>query len=452
MPKKSHYNQQFKSLLQFVNIDIWRVSESELGNFRRRLYNAIKTFTISIRRFDEDELQTKSSALTYSTLLAIVPILALLFAIANGLGFKTLIENQLMDYFPGQKKILEKGLVFASSYLENTKSGVFVGIGVIMLIWAVIVLISHIENAFNDIWQIKKCRTYYRKFTDYLSLFIILPILMITSSGLSIFITTILESLKYLQIISPLVSFVLHLSPYFITWLIFLSLYIFLPNTKVTFKHSVLPALITSIAFQVFQYLYISGQIWVSQYNAIYGSFAALPLLLLWLQVSWLITLFGAELCYSSQNIHNFNFEKDTKHISRRYKDFVTLLITSIIIKQFQKGEKPLRASDISLQHHIPIRLTKDVLYLLTEINIINESINEDVDELIYQPALDINQITVGMLLTRIDLYGSEDFRIDTRKQFSSQWESLIKSRTEMLETANKTLIKDWNWEHIPVK
>lgn len=443
MAKENPIVIKFKALLQFVTIDIWRISETELTKGTRRLYTLLKALAVSIRRFNEDDLLTRASALTYSTLLAIVPILALLFAIANGLGFKTLIETQLMDYFPGQKVVLEKGLQFASSYLENAKGGLFVGIGVIMLIWAVIVLISHIENAFNDIWMVKKPRTYYRKFTDYLSLFLILPVLMIASSGLSIFITTALESLNEFQVVSPFISLLLHLSPYVITWLIFLSIYIFIPNTKVSFKHALLPALVISFAFQAFQYLYISGQIWVTQYNAIYGSFAALPLLLLWLQVSWLITLFGAELCYSSQNIHNFYFEKDTNRISRRYKDFVSLLITSIVIKQFEKGQKPLRAKDISLAHHIPIRLTQDVLYQLSEIGIINESLDEDLDELIYQPALDINQITVGLLMTRLDLYGSEEFKIDSRTKFSRQWEALLKSREEMLITSNQTLIKD---------
>nr|WP_243345550.1 YihY/virulence factor BrkB family protein [Parabacteroides sp. FAFU027] len=443
MAKENQIIQKSKSLIEFVTTDIWRISETELSKSKRRLYTLLKALTVSIRRFDEDDLQTRASALTYSTLLAIVPILALLFAIANGLGFKTLIETQLMDYFPGQKVVLEKGLEFASSYLESAKGGVFVGIGIIMLIWAVIVLISHIENAFNDIWLVKKPRSYYRKFTDYLSLFLILPVLMIASSGVSIFITTALESLKEFQVISPVIGIFIRFIPFIITWLIFLSIYIFIPNTKVSFKHALIPALLICIAFQVFQYLYIGGQIWVTRYNAIYGSFAALPLLLLWLQVSWLITLFGAELCYASQNIHNFYFEKDTKHISRRYKDFVTLLIASIVIKQFENGGKPLRAKDISQAHHIPIRLTQDVLYLLSEIEIINESLDEDIDEQIYQPALDINKITVGLLLSRLDLHGSEVFRIDSQSKFYSQWKSLLKSREEMLVSANETLIKD---------
>lgn len=432
-----------KKLVQFITFDIWRITENEVSRQKNHFYNLLKTLILSARRFQEDALQTKASALTYSTLLAIVPILALLFAIAGGLGFQKLIETQLFDYFPGQRIVIQKGMQFASSYLEQTKGGVFVGVGLLMLFWAIMSLIGNIEEVFNGIWQVKKSRTYYRKFTDYFSLFLILPVLMIASSGLSIFVTTAISNFTFQQIIGPLFNFLLRLSPYVITWLIFVFLYIFLPNIKVRIKHAIIPSLITSIVFQFFQYLYINGQIWVTSYNAIYGSFAALPLLLLWLQVSWLIVLFGAVLTYSSQNIQNYNFESDTKNITRRYKDFVILSVASIVIKRFEKGEKPLSADELSLLYRIPIRLTKDVLYLLTEVDILNESLSEDEEIRIYQPSFDINKITVGVLLNRIDQFGSEDFKIDKQHLFASQWESLVLSRQEMNQTASNTLIKD---------
>jgi len=443
MPEKQTIHRRILQLLHFITIDIWRITEYEVSGLKIHFYNLLKTLLLSFRRFSEDKLQTKASALTYSTLLAIVPILALLFAIAGGLGFKSMIESQLLDYFPGQREVLAKGLEFANSYLEKTKGGVFVGIGLLMLFWSVLALIGNIEDVFNEIWQVKKPRSYYRKFTDYFSLFLILPVLMIASSGLSIFITTMLSSLSFQQILGPLVTFTLQLSPYVVTWLSFVFLYIFLPNTKVRFKHAIIPSIITSIIFQFFQFLYINGQIWVTSYNAIYGSFAALPLLLLWLQLSWLITLFGAMLTFSSQNVQNYNFEKDTKHISRRYKDFVTLLITSIVVKRFEKGEKPLSSDQISLMYQIPIRLTKEVLYLLTEVEILNESVSEDENIRIYQPAIDINKLTVSLLFEKIDKYGSEDFKIDKKGTFGKQWKALIKSREEMMNSANHTMIKD---------
>jgi membrane protein len=185
--------------------------------------------------------------------------------------------------------------------------------------------------------------------------------------------------------------------------------------------------------------------IWVSKYNAIYGSFAALPLLLLWLQLSWLICLFGAELSYASQNVQKFSFERDSRNISRRYKDFLTLLIASLIVKRFVNGEKPYTASEISESYKIPLRLATQILHFLSDLNIIIEVNYDDGDGFTsyYQPALDINQISVGYLLTKMDEYGSENFKIDTTGLFNHEWQAILKTRQDMIVANNKILLKD---------
>ena len=304
------------------------------------------------------------------------------------------------------------------SYLAQAQGGVIIGVGLILLFYTVINLISSVEDTFNDIWQIQKSRPWYRKISDYLALFLVLPVLMTASSGLSIFMSTLQNS--------------------------FLGQYVSLPNTKVRFVNGLVAGFIAGCAFQLFQFIYISGQIWVSKYNAIYGSFAALPLLLLWLQLSWLICLFGAELSYASQNVKKFSFERDSKSISRRYKDFLTLLIASLIIKRFVKGEKPYTADELSDAYRIPIRITTQILYLLTELNIIIE-VNYGNDDRVayYQPAIDVNKITVSYLLTRMDEYGSENFKIDTSKLFSKEWKALLKTREDMIKANDNILLKD---------
>lgn len=225
----------------------------------------------------------------------------------------------------------------------------------------------------------------------------------------------------------------------------FTGLYLLLPNTKVRFLNSLTSGFLAGCAFQFFQYIYISGQIWVSKYNAIYGSFAALPLLLLWLQLSWLICLFGAELSYASQNVKKFSFERDSKNISRRYKDFLTLLIASLIIKRFEQGKKkPYTADELSDTYRIPIRLTTQILYYLKELEIIIEVNYGNDDRVVYyQPALDINKISVSFLLNRMDTHGSENFKIDTSCLFQKEWQALLKTREEMTRANNNLLLKD---------
>ena len=362
----------------FASEDIWRITETEVSGSRRILINLFKTVIISVRRFKEDDLQAKASALTYNMMLAIVPMLALMYAIARGFGFQNIIQMQLLDYFPAQRDALTYIFDFVKTYLSETRNGgVFVGAGILMLLWTVVSMVNNIEAVFNEIWQVKKARSFYRKITDYTSFFLILPILMIASGGLSLFLSSSFEDLGYLSFVSPLVRKLLSFSPYFLTWLFFTGMYVLIPNTRVKFWNALLAGIICGTFFQFFQFIYINGQIWVSKYNAVYGGLAFLPLLLLWIQLSWIICLFGAVLTFSAQNIRNYNFERDTKNISRRYKDFLLLLVASLIVQRFVKGEKPLTVEEISYDNKIPIKLTGQLLYLLTEIGVIVETVTD---------------------------------------------------------------------------
>ena len=372
-------------------------------------------------------------------------MLAVLLGIAKGFGFQETVRQELLDYFPGHEMELTQAFEFGESLLAEAQGGVIIGVGLILLFYTVINLISSIEDTFNDIWQIQKSRPWYRKISDYLALFLVLPVLMTASSGLSIFMSTLQNSfLSQYFFFTPVMEFLLNVAPYVITVLAFTGLYILLPNTKVRFVNGLVAGTLAGIAFQFFQFIYISGQIWVSKYNAIYGSFAALPLLLLWLQLSWIICLFGAEISYASQNVKKFSFERDSKNISRRYKDFLTLLITSLIVKRFVNGEKPYTADELSDAYRIPIRITTQLLYQLTEMHILIE-VNYGNDERVvhYQPAIDVNRLTVSYLLNRIDQFGSENFKIDTTHLFNKEWHALLKTREDMIRANDKILLKD---------
>ena len=431
--------------IHFITYDIWRITENEVSGLKEIYINAIKTIILAICGFQSENLQTRASALTYNTMLAIVPLLAVLLGIAKGFGFQNTVREELLDYFPGHQLELDKAFEFVDSYLAQAQGGVIIGIGLILLLYTVISLISSIEDTFNDIWQINKSRPWFRKISDYLALFVILPVLMTSSSGIAIFVSTLQNSfLQHYVFLTPIVELCLHITPYVFTSLAFAGLYIALPNTKVKVVNGLIAGIIAGCAFQFFQLVYISGQIWVSKYNAIYGSFAALPLLLLWLQLSWLICLFGAELSYASQNVKKFSFERDSKNISRRYKDFLTLLIASLIIKRFANGEKPYTADELSDSYRIPIRVTTQILYMLTELKIITEVVVGNDDRVIhYQPAMDINQISVSLLFEKIDRFGSENFKIDTKGVFNKEWEMLLKTREEMVRSNENILLKD---------
>jgi membrane protein len=427
---------------KFITEDVWRIMPSEISNTKRNLYNFIKIIYLAVQRYQSDNLQRSASALTYSTFLSFIPLLAVLLAIAKGFGFRNIVESQLFEYFPGQKSILSEMFTFVNSYMQQTQSGIFLGLGLLLLFYTVFNLISDIENTFNMIWQVPKGRSYKKRFTDYFSTFLLLPVVLVCSSGISIFFSTTVKTLHYYQVLAPIYEILITVAPLIISIFVFTALYIFMPNTKVRFKHAFYAGIFAASGFQLFQYLYINGQIWVSKYNAIYGSFALIPLLLLWVQLSWVICLIGAEIAFAAQNVQNFTFETDSKNISRRYLDFLILSVATLIVKRFEQERKPYTAMDLSSEYKIPIRLTKRILQHLIEIEIIRE-IREDDNYPIYQPAIDINKITLEYLFTKIDRHGSENFKVDNKHTFHPEWEAILQSRQDMFLKNKDLLVKD---------
>lgn len=184
-------NETVKQVIHFLTYEIWRISAHELSKPMRFFISMMKTIILAIRGFNSEQLQTKASALTYRTLLAIVPLLAVILGVAQGFRIQDNVREELLKYFPGRELELNKAISFVESYLSQAQGGVILGVGLVFLFYTVINLISSIEVTFNDIWQIQKNRPWKRKIIDYMALFLILPLLMTLSSGISVFLTTI---------------------------------------------------------------------------------------------------------------------------------------------------------------------------------------------------------------------------------------------------------------------
>lgn len=384
---------------RFVSEDVWKCKSNNV------FVHIIKTLNLSIRCFMSEQLQLRSSALTFRTLLAIVPALALLLAVGKGFGFSSIFESQLFDAFPAQREALEYVFSFVEAYMEQMKAGIFVGIGIIVLLWTLLNLMGDIEKTFNDLWNVPN-RKLARRITDYMAMFIILPVLLVASNGMSIFASTMLDKIPNTYI-TTLGQHIMQLSSYVLSWLLFTAAYIFLPNTQVKFKHAFISGIICGTAFNLFQWLYLSGQIWVSKYNAIYGSFAFLPLLMLWLQLSWLICLFGVVLSYSSQNVYNFEFEKEISTISRNYYKRVLTTIMAVVLQRRRDGEQPLSCFEISQTYQIPIQLVNRAIDDLVAVELLAPTpINND---FAYIATVD-STLTTDALMQRIDNYGCKDF------------------------------------------
>lgn len=374
----------------------------------------IKTFfqigRISFKRFSEDNCRLHASALTFFSLISIVPVLAMTFGIAQGFGFEQVLVSLLYEKFPGQETILTQGIEFAHNLLERTRGGTLAGVGLAGLLWSVVKVFGHIESSFNTIWNIKKSRPMIRKFTEYLSMMIICPILFILSNSVTLFIRTGLDVVAgrfaIFGLVSPLFQAGLKMVPLLLLWALFTFLYIFMTNTKVHFKSALLAGILAGTLFQFVQWGVIAFQIGVARYNAIYGSFSAVPLFLIWMQASWMILLAGAEVAFAHQNIHEYEPETGPSEISRGLRDKLSLFVTGHLSKRFQEGAPPAKIDGLSSQTGIPLRLLHPILDDLVSGGVISETREDTGGGFVYQPARDIQRFTIQFVLAAISSIG----------------------------------------------
>lgn len=433
----------YKFVYNFVRYDIWRITASELSRGRRILYNIIKTLFLAIRGYYTNRDGVRAAALTYSITFAVVPIIALLTAIGKGFGIEEYIESALSDTFVAQANLLPKVMEFVEKYLATTQGGLFIGIGLAVLVYAVMNFFMQVENAFNTIWQVKKSRSFIRQFTMLFSSLFILPILIVVTSGLSIYFNTVLSRSFFFQFFSPLVKFAVLFVPYFISWMMFTFMYMVIPNTKVRFVNALIAGIAAGTAFQVFQMLYVNGQINLTRYNVVYGGFAAIPLLLFWLYISCLIVLLGAEISYASQNLRNYDYEVDTDNISTRYKKYLTVFVTYVIVKRFENGQPPIKVQEIIDEYKLPIRLLNQVIQILVDAHIIIEVADDKLNDRAFYPALDINQLTINVLYSKIDTNGSELFLTNRTEEMETIWDKMQNMQLEIDSVRENILVKD---------
>ena len=434
-------------IINFIKTDIWRIRKKDLSRMKYFFIKQLRILVLATRRFRQGQCPLKASALTFYSILSIVPLVAMAFGIAKGFGFQKLLEKQLLEKFPGQETVMMRIFDFAHSLLENTKEGVIFGIGIAFLFWTVFKLLSHIEESLNDIWDIKTPRTYLRKFSDYLSIVLISPILLIMSSSATVFITTkitlITERVALIGIFSPVIFVMLKFLPYGLVWVLFLFTYILMPNTRVNFSSGFVAGIIAGTIYQIAQLGYIYFQVGMAKYNAIYGSFAALPLFLIWIQLSWLIVLFGAEISFSYQYVDTYEFEPDCRQISPAFKRLLTLNIAHLVISTFSKGNMPLTASNISQVLEIPIRLVQEILDELVESKFFSNTEIQAYNALAYQPARDINRITIKSIVEALDRKGVDNIPVAQTEELKALSEVLQRFSHEIEKSPANRLLKD---------
>jgi len=444
---KGNTHRRLAGIVEFLTVDIWRIPLEGLPFGKSFLIRQIRVIALAITGFNEDRCFLRASSLTFYTLLSIVPVVAILFGVSKGFGFEKILEKELVEQFPGQQEVVGKIIEFAQSLLETTKGGLIAGIGIVILFWSVIKVLSHIEASLNEIWEVKQHRTWGRKVSDYTAVILISPLLILLASSANVFITSQVADMSsriaLFGLISPVLFSLIKLIPYILIWILFTVIYVFMPNTSVNMKSGVIAGLIACIIYQIAQILYISFQIGASKYNAIYGSFAALPLFLMWVQISWWIVLFGAELSFANQNVHMYQYEPDFLKVSPSLRKVLMLKTAHLLVRRFERGEKPLTDSEISEDLGIPARMVHRILFDLVSSALFVETRTEEDKKFGYQPAIDISNLTISAVLEAVEHTGTDTVPVQMDKEFEILSNSLEEFSNAMKNSPANRLLKE---------
>ncbi|CAA9890068.1 Membrane protein [Candidatus Methylobacter favarea] len=432
------------NIIRFIKEDIWRLHEQGLSQVKATFIKSSKIVILSVQGFTDDLCPLRASALTLYSLLSIVPVIAMLFGIATGFGFEKMLQQRLIEQVPAQETMVLQLISFAHNLLESTKGGVVAGIGIVILFWTIIQVIGNIEESFNYIWKIDKARSISRKFSDYLSVMLLAPVILITSSSITVFLNTqitwLITLIQLPKAGTWLVIRALGLLPLVLMSGLFAFTFIFMPNHKINYRTGIIAGIVTGIMYQLAQWAYLSLQIGVSNYNAIYGSFAALPLFVVWLQIGWMIVLFGCEIAFFHQNYEIYRSNIRFSDLSFSLKKIIALQITHLIIKNFMHVNNPLTAAEIAARLVIPIALIQPLLSNLIASHIIVELKNQADDE-VYQPAVDINILTIAYVINALEQCGQNHLPDINQKHLFI--EAVNKFRELMEDSEQNRLLKD---------
>ena len=423
---------------------MWRLTSTELDSRAKRVgYGFIRTIVLVARGFGSKNLNDKAKSLTYSLIFAIVPILAMIVAVAKGFGVADVIEAQLNKSFLGETNLVPTIMEMVQRYLDTAQGGVFIGVGILILLWAVYSFFESVETAFNKIWNVKKSRSILRQATTYIAIVVLIPVMVVCSAGINIFLNTTIESTVHVEALHNFVhtSGVKFLQ-FAICWLLFTVMYIGIPNTKVRFMSALIPGVIMGTLFQLLQMLSVYLITLLSRTSIVYGAFATIPILMTWLQYTSLLILIGAEMSYAIQNNEEFEYESDLKNMSRRYKDFIMLYLLYTIIQRFEADEEPMTAHEMAVRDHLPIRLVNRLLGRMVETGILREVYVEGEEEKTFQPALDTHKISLGMVIDRIEKQGNELFLQSPSDEMQQFWQKYT-AITEKYDALGEIMIDE---------
>ena len=403
---------RLSDIITFFTDTVFRKGAGEYRNpVARWAVRQYKLLFYTVQGLSSHGTMVRSAALTFYTLMSLVPVVALVFAVVKGFGLAEGLEQNLYEVLPQSPEVIDYVVGFAQKALARTQGGWVALVGVLTLFWAVIKVFGSIEDAFNNIWEVRSTRSAARKYGDYIAVVVVAPILWVISSSMGNYAAEILgvAGSPALEVLSRAGSLV-------VAWVMFTFIYVVLPSTKVRFTAALTAGVVAGTAFVLFQWGYVYLQRWMTSYNAIYGSFAALPLFLLWMQISWEILLLGGELSFAYQNVARFDEERESLLVSYDCRRKLMVGVMVLVSRAFRDGRGAVSFSEIRDRLDVPTRIMNNILYTRVQARMLNEIRTEGTDyDLEYAPARDISTLRVYDILSAVDSHGFGRDTIDMR-------------------------------------
>lgn len=403
---------RLSDIITFFTDTVFRKGAGEYRNpVARWAVRQYKLLFYTVQGLSSHGTMVRSAALTFYTLMSLVPVVALVFAVVKGFGLAEGLEQNLYEVLPQSPEVIDYVVGFAQKALARTQGGWVALVGVLTLFWAVIKVFGSIEDAFNNIWEVRSTRSAARKYGDYIAVVVVAPILWVISSSMGNYAAEILgvAGSPALEVLSRAGSLV-------VAWVMFTFIYVVLPSTKVRLTAALTAGVVAGTAFVLFQWGYVYLQRWMTSYNAIYGSFAALPLFLLWMQISWEILLLGGELSFAYQNVARFDEERESLLVSYDCRRKLMVGVMVLVSRAFRDGRGAVSFSEIRDRLDVPTRIMNNILYTLVQARLLNEIRTEGTDyDLEYAPARDISTLRVYDILSAVDSHGFGRDTIDMR-------------------------------------